>query len=245
MNKKHILAAVIAATLSTGMIASGVPLVFAGDDLPAGSKAPAKEQTADKGSDQKNQETKAAEKDLIKVSEDALLSMRDLHTARLAIFNGQPDRARTYVDAAMTRISAAVKDADKYALEIKAPPEEDIYIPYDASFMVMDTYEPTKENAKSIAKANEHLHKGEKKQAIEALKLGKVDVGISTGLIPVQLAKTHIEQAAKFLAESKYYEANLVLKAVDDAVVVQTFAIDETPKAKSESTEMAKEKAKD
>ena len=45
----------------------------------------------------------------------------------------------------------------------------------------------------------------------------------------MKYAKKHIDEAAKLMGEGKYYEANLALKAVEDAVVVETFALDSTP----------------
>lgn len=223
MIKKQLLATAIATTLSAGMIGYGTTTVFAAEDVPATAEAPAKDQTT-------NEQT---EKDFVKVSEDALMSMRDLHGARLAIFNGQPERARTFVDAAVARIGAAVQDAEKFALDTKAPKADDSYVPFDASLTVLNDFEPTAENEKHIAKANEHLHKGEQKDAIEALKLAEIDVAVTASMIPVKFAKEHIDQAAKLVGERKYYEANLALKAVDDEVVVQTFAIDAVPKVKA------------
>jgi hypothetical protein len=223
MIKKQLLTVAIAAALAAGMIASGPNLVFAAEDSPATTEAPTKDQV----------KNKAAEKDFVKVSDDALISMRDLHSARLAIFSGQPEQARTFVDAAVTRIEDAVQNADQYALDTKAPKAGDSYVPFNANLTVLSTFEPTAEKAKHIAKANEHLHKGNKKEAIEALKLADMDVAITTSLVPVKFAKDHIEQAAKLVGERKYYEANLALKAVDDAVIVETHAIDSVPKTKA------------
>jgi hypothetical protein len=230
MSKKQLLAAAVAAALSTGVVTSGMIPAFAADAAPKGTEAAAKAQA-------KNE---VAEKDFMKVSEDALMSMRNLNSARLAIFNGMPERAQTYVDAAVTRIGATVEDADKYALDTKAPKSEDSYVPFDASLTVLDTFEPSEKKAEHIAKANEHLHKGENKKALEALKLGEIDVAVATSLVPVKFAKEHIEDAAKLVREGKYYEANLALKAVDDSVVVETYAVDSVPKTKAKATEKEK-----
>ena len=234
MIKKQLLAIAMAATLSTGLIASGVTSVFAADNPPESAAASTKDQAA----------TKEANKEFVKVSEDALMSMRDLHSTRLAIFNGQPDKARTYVDAAVTRIAGAVEASDKYALDTKAPKADDSYVPFDASLTVVNAFEPTPEKTKQIAKANQHLHKGEKQKAIEALKLGEIDVAVTTSLVPVKFAKEHIDDAAKLVDQGKYYEANLALKAVDDAIVVETFAVDAVPKTKAKEEAKPVEKAK-
>jgi len=225
MIRKQLLAAAIAATLTTGMIVTVTSSAFAAEAQTAATKTSSKGQATNK----------AAESDFVKVSKDTLTSMRDMHGARLAIFNGQPEQARTYVDAAVTRIGAAVKDADKYALDIKAPKANDRYVPFDANLTVLNDYEPTAKKAKSIAKANDHLHNGKKKEAMEALKLADIDVAVTTRMVPVQFAKDHIDQAAKLVAEHKYYEANMALKAVDGAVVVETYAIDGVPKTKAQA----------
>jgi hypothetical protein len=244
--KKKLLAATLAAALSTGMIVSGMTPVYA-----AGTAAPATTEVTAKD--------KAAEKEFIKVSEETLKSMRNLNGARLAIFNGQPNRAKTYVDGAKTSIAAAVTDADKYALEVhpehvkkehQENMKKDRYVPFDAALTVANEFVPTKEKAAHIAKANEHLKNGEKKKAMEELKLGEIDVAVSASMVPVEFAKAHIDDAAKLIGEHKYYEANLALKAVDDAVVVETYAVDAVPapkpKAATESTpeKMMEEKKK-
>jgi hypothetical protein len=223
MIKQKILAAGVAVTLSTGMIATMTSSVLAGENTPTMTQVSAKDKATNE----------AAEKDFVKVSEDAQTSMRDVHGARLAIFNGQPEQALTYVDAAVSRIGAAVEDADKYALDTKAPKADDSYVPFDASLTVLNSFEPTAEKAKHIATANAHLHKGKKKEAIEALKLAEIDVAVTTSMLPVEFAKERIDQAAQLVADHKYYEANLALKAVDDAVVVETYAIDSVPKTKA------------
>lgn len=232
MLKKQFLAITVATILSTGMLAAGVSPIFAADTSAKAAETQAK---STEPMAKKHDVEETAQKDFIKVSEDALMSMRNVHGARLAIFNGLPERAQTYVDAAVTRIGATVKDADKYALDIKAPKADDRYIPFDASLTVMDTYKPSLEREKHIAKANEHLHKGEKKEAMEVLKLGAIDIAANTSLVPAKFAKEHIEEAAKLLSEGKYYEANLALKAVDDAIVVETYAMDAIPKPKAKS----------
>lgn len=222
MNKKSIMAAAVVAALSTGVVTSALHPVFAAD-----TQAKAAETQA---------EQKTAEQDLIKVSEDALATMRNVHGARLAIFNGSPDKAQTYADAAEARVAAAMKDVDQYALDVKKPVKDDEeFVPFNASLAVAETVVPDEAKMKTIAQANEHLHKGETKKAIEVLKLGEIDVALTTELVPLKLAKAHIDDASKLIGEGKYYEANLALKAVEDAVLIETYAIDEVPPLKGKS----------
>ena len=185
---------------------------------------------------------KVAEEELVKVSEDAMISLRDIHSARLAIFYGDPEQAQTYVDAAKTRMDVARAEASKYALDAKAPKASDWYVPYNATFTVMDTFKPTNDKAKNIAKANKYLRKGKQKEAMETLKLSKIDVAISTGLLPVKFAQENIVKASNLVRNGKFYEANLALKQVDDAVIIQTYGIDDVPKAKADDKSKQKSK---
>ena len=90
---------------STGMLATVTTPAFAADDQ---AKSAATQTQQD-----------SAEQDLIKVSEDALMTMRNIRGARLSIFNGSPDKAQVFADAAATRVAATLADADKYALDVK------------------------------------------------------------------------------------------------------------------------------
>ena len=226
MSNKNLVAMAIVAALSTGVGAAHMTPVLAADSQTKDAVTKSTETTAEKTADQ----------DFLKVSEDALLTMRNVHGARLAIFSGLPDKAKTYADAAVAEVEATIKDADKYAVDIKEPMRGDeMYVPFDASLTVSERFVPTEEKMKHIATANKHLHKGEKKEAMQALKRGEIDVAIAAKVVPVKLAQQHIAEAAKLIGEGKYYEANLALKAIEDAVVVDTFAIDTPPKAKAKA----------
>jgi hypothetical protein len=222
MIKKKLTTAALLAVISTGLAATTMTPVFA---------AEIQHKAAEKSTEQKK-----ADQDLIKVSDDALMTMRNVGGARLAIFNGVPDKAQVYADAAVTRATAALKDADKYALDIKASKNNDQkYLPFNAGLTVAETLKPSKEKLEHITKANMHLHKGETKQAIETLKVAGIDVALNTELLPIQSAKTRIEDAAKLIGEGKYYEANLALKAVEDSVITEVFNTDSIPKTKAKS----------
>ena len=223
MRKKTILAAAVVAAISAGMIGASMSQAFATDKQEA--------QTT-----QQSDEQKVADQDLIKVSEDATLTMQNVRGARLAIFNGVPAKAQVYADAAASRVVAALQDVDKYALDIKQPAQEgEEYVPMNASLGVVEGFVPDESKMKHIAKANEHLHKGETKKAVEVLKLGAIDVALSTELVPLKSAKSHIDEAVRLIGDGKYYEANLALKALEDAVVIETFAVDAIPKTKAGS----------
>jgi NhaP-type Na+/H+ or K+/H+ antiporter len=219
MNRKTLLSAALVTVISTGLVATAMAPAFA-----AAEQAKAAEKTSEQA---------AAEQDYIKVSEDALMAVRNVGGARLSIFDGSPDRAQVYADAAVTRVKAAIKDADKYALDIKMPKKDsEQYVPFNAGLSVSELLEPSKVKKENIAKANQHLHKGETRKAVEALKVGGIDVALTTELLPVQAAKVNIEDAARLIGDGKYYEANLDLKAVEDSVITEIYNTDSVPKVK-------------
>jgi hypothetical protein len=215
MNRKTLFTLAVLFISSAGLLSTGLSL--ASTDASSGK-------------------AKASEQGVIKTSDNAAITMRNVHGARLAIFDGSPDKALTYVDAAVTRVEAAKKDADNLAIK----PEDktraaDEYVPFDAILTVAEGFVPTKKKLEHINKANQHFKRGEKKEALETLKLGDVDVSVTTQLVPVQFAEARIKGAEKLMNEGKYYEANLQLKAVEDSVLIETLAVDGTPKDKGKS----------
>ncbi len=165
---------------------------------------------------------KQASQDFIKVSDDALMTMRNVDGARLAIFEGSPDQAQVYTDAAVTRATAALKDADKYAMDIKASKEDgQKYVPFNADMTVAETLEPTQGKPVHTTKANNRLQKSDSQQAMETLKVDGVNVAFTTEFLPIQSARARIKVASELIGEGKYYEANLALKAVEDSVVTE------------------------
>jgi hypothetical protein len=233
MNKKQILTTAVVTALSTGIAFFSINSVLAaaspGASPAAASITSIKPTEANPAAAKPKTATTAAKRELLKVSENAMHTMRNVHNARLAIFDGQPEQAQTFVDAAVVRIGATLKDAEKYAVDVKEPMDDDAYVPYDTSLTVLDTFKPNKEDVKHIATANEYLHQGKKQQAMEALGLVDVRFATTIRLVPVKLAKQHIDAAEKLVSEHKYYEANLALKALEDAVIIETFSIDKTP----------------
>ncbi|WP_394690585.1 YfdX family protein [Hoeflea sp.] len=169
-------------------------------------------------------------KQLMKTVDEAYKGLREIRAARLAIFNGSPDAATKLVDAAKSDMQVA-KDSmkDFQIAEITPSLKDDAYIPFDASMSLAEGFVPTADKQPTLQKANEHIAKGEHKQAAEVLKLAKIDVTFTGAFIPAVSSLQHVDDAAKLLSEKKYYEANLALKAVEDSVVLKSFGLDEVP----------------
>lgn len=226
MSSKTLTTAAIAAAIATALGTAVVPPTLAAEaHTKASQETPAQKQT---------------DQTLFKVSDDARMTMRNVDGARLAIFDGDPGQAQVYADAAVTRVKATLKEADKYELDVqkkktgaRAIANGEKFVPFDAGFTMAELLKPTKDDLKHISKANDFLHKGETGKALEDLKAGGIDVALTTDLVPVQSAEARIEDASKLIAKGKYYDANLELKAVEDSVITQMYDTNALPHQKA------------
>lgn len=193
---------------------------------------------------------RAAESDFIKTSDDVNNVLQDIRATRVAIFNGLPDDAKKFAGEAKNDIAAGVKTADEYVVDTKKLADKqanssdqkdaiktgDLYVPFDADMALAENFVATPEKLKHVAKANEHLNKGDKHKAAQVLKDASIDVMFSAALLPVNYAQGKIDDAQKLIDQGKYYEANLALRDVENSVVYDSFGIDEVPQqAKSKS----------
>jgi len=186
------------------------------------------------GSSDSDAMKKATNDEVIKVSQEVFDTVRNVRSARLAIFNGFPKDAEKFIAVAKSDIMAAVENADEYAIDSKvAANEDDLYVPFDSDIALADSFVPTPKKAEQIKSANSHLKKGNRKEAIEVLKLASIDIVFTAALLPVNLAQAHIDDAASLIGQGKFYEANLALKAVEDLIVVDSYGVDAVPAPKA------------
>ncbi|WP_339763240.1 YfdX family protein [uncultured Hoeflea sp.] len=223
--KSRILTTAMAALLATA------PIIGATYARAADTTKAATEQTAAKETKAVDAQLNASEdKAIIKTMNEAYKALREIHAARLAIFNGTPEAATNFVNLAQADLQTASEKMKDYEVDKITPTlTDDAYIPFDTSMALSEGFMPTPEKQATLAKANEHLAKGDHKKAVDVLKLANIDVTISGAFIPVKASLSHVADASKLITEKKYYESNLALKAVEDSIVMQSFGIDEVP----------------
>ena len=179
----------------------------------------------------------------MKLSQEGFDTMRDIHAARLAIFNGKPKMATDMLSKASTDLGAALKDSVAYFARgdsgfkpMTASTDvnhqaETRWIPIDGRMAIGEDFVVTPEKTTKIKKANEHLMKGDHAKAIEELKLGDIEVSFTRVMMPLDITVKHVNTAAQLAKDGKFYEANLALKAAEEGIVTDTIALVETPKA--------------
>ena len=194
------------------------------------------------------------EKDFGKLSADGLKAFRDLRIARLAIFDGQPDQAKKYVDEARTAIAKAKSDDTVFTKdEASLKPPADMsqkssslqagtqgtppsttptaWLPIDGGLTLGEDFVATPAKAASVAKANEQLKKGDHKQALETLKLSDINVSFVMEVAPLDKTVSGIDNAAQLIDSGKYYEGNQALKGVEDGIRFNVVEANSTSKA--------------
>ena len=190
----------IMATMVTAILASST--VWAADNAPVA----AQQQTQQV---QQTQKTAAAER----ISEQGLYAMRDVQVARLALFHGDPEKAKELTNEASALLSDDSTEWAKFAKPGKKTNVND------------DQYVATPEKEAAIKIANEKMAKGDKKGAMEELRLAGVGVMENQYLMPLKQTRNALADAQKLLDKKQYYEANLALKGAEDGIIVDSEAL--------------------
>ncbi|HRW48466.1 MAG TPA: YfdX family protein [Caldilinea sp.] len=167
-------------------------------------------------------EHNANERAFIRLSDDGAKAARTISLARVAIFDGQPQEAHKLLDQAKTALAAAAKDANKLAIKTVQHSDMGPMIPIDARLTMGEAYVLTPEKKAEIDKVNEHLKKGETKKALEVLRPLDVQLTLTAVFMPLDPTAKAVDHAEKLLTDSKYYEANLMLKKAEDSWVVDS-----------------------
>lgn len=215
-----------------------------------------------------NPQMKKAETEVDRLSADGIAAYRDVHLARLAIYDAKPDQARMFVSHAQSSLDKAKGDetaftkaeadlkppagmdtaatmgadgrkaADPEAAGKPAPSHAAVkWLPVDAQLVLADDFVArNKDQQKAVDEANQHLKAGDRKGAMDRLKLAGVDVDFTLAVVPLDKTTQDVDQAAKLIQDGKYYEANSALKAAEDGIrydVIDTTAV---PKATAAAT---------
>ena len=203
----------------------------------------------------------AADKDVGKLSKDGAQAFRDLHLARIAIFDADPTLAKTLIGKAQASLAKAktdesvytkaeadlrspnkhaamakdaeakasdaktadikttdIKTTDAKSSETKASTQPTAWLPVDGQLTLGEDFVATPTKAAAVATANKSLEKGDRKSAIDQLKLAGVDMNFVLAVVPLNQTTTEVDQAASLIGQGKYYEGNALLKKVEDGV---------------------------
>ena len=170
--------------------------------------------------------------DMGKLSNQGSKAFSDIELARLAIFNGHPVEASRLVSEAQRSLKTAQTDDTaflKAESDMKPPPSR-VYqssapkdtkavswLPVGADVTVSDDF-TTPAKTTAVTSANAHLKKGQTNAAMKELKLANVGVSYTMEVVPLKQTTVDVDKAAGLMKLDKFYQADQVLKQVQDSV---------------------------
>jgi hypothetical protein len=176
----------------------------------------------------------AADKDFGKVSSDASNGFQDIMLTRIAIFNGRTADAKDFVEKADRDFVKAKADDTvflKAESEMKPPaaagakaPADDkaaakapiAWVPVEASVTINEDYTESPDKKAAVADANKSLKTGDRKGALEKLKLADMSVDLALAVVPLEETISSVHKASGLIGDGKYYEASQVLRLAQD-----------------------------
>ncbi|GJD63232.1 YfdX family protein [Methylobacterium frigidaeris] len=211
-----------------------------------GGAAYATEQATKPVATQESAAQRAVDQDVGKLSKDGAQAFRDMHLARIAIFDADPAQAKALIGKAQAALAKAKTDnavftkaeaelktpADLTAAQAKTDKTADAkstdgkpvskdkvaWVPVDAQMTLGEDFVATPQKASAVTEANKSLANGDQKGAIEKLRLAHVDVNFVMAVLPLDKITADVNQAASLIGQGKYYEANAVLKTAEDGM---------------------------
>lgn len=203
-------------------------------------------------------EVNKEEKILENISKEGQTAMREIRWGRVAIFDGDIKQAKDLLDKSKKTLTEVQKQAPELVVTVKSEEKVDgktvsnqkmtktkDLVPIDAGLVLSEDFVPTPEKSEKIKQANEHLKQHNTKKAIEVLREADIDISISRVLMPVNDTLNHVDKAIGLLAQNKFYEANLALKAAEDGLIVDSVLLHEPlPASAKESAKANKENPK-
>jgi hypothetical protein len=106
------------------------------------------------------------------------------------------------------------------------------WLPIDGEITINEDYTTNPAKTAAVADANKSLKSGDRKSAMEKLKLADMKVDVTLAVIPLEQTIKYTHQAAGLINDNKYYEASQVLRQAQDNLRFDIANIPETPSSK-------------
>jgi hypothetical protein len=103
------------------------------------------------------------------------------------------------------------------------------WLPIDGAITINEDYTANPAKTAAVADANKSLKSGDRKSAMEKLKLADMKVDVTLAVIPLEQTIKYTHQAAGLINDNKYYEASQVLRQAQDNLRFDIANITDTP----------------
>lgn len=138
---------------------------------------------------------------------------------------------------AMGNNTKAQGGADKPATKDSADMTKPVaWLPVAGDVLVNEDFKMHPEKAAALKAADQSLKKGDKKGALDNLKLANVDVDYVVAVVPLETTLADIHQAAQDIDAGKYYEGSQSLRMIQASLHYDVLDVATAPKAGSAPT---------
>ncbi len=179
-------------------------------------------------------ERKAVDQDFGQLSTDGADAFDDIHSARLALFEGRTGEATKLVADAKASLDRAKNDNVvfmKAESELQGPDRSSVpqdkkqdeahrtaWIPIDAQIVVGEAYQPSSDKDAAIVMARKNLRHGDSEKALETLRMAAVDVDYTMTVAPVTRSVADVDMASDLMNSHDYYGAMQALRKAEEGV---------------------------
>lgn len=161
------------------------------------------------------------------IAEQGLYGMYDIRLAREALLQGEVAGASKFIDEAARLLTDQSTDwarFTRYGSRRFLTYERYVAINWLLTISDDDAAKPCQLAA--IGKVYQSLQRGHTQRALMALHLANIRVVHTTFLLPLQATQQAVSDAQKLLNDQRYDEANMVLKSVEDSLVIDSVTLD-------------------
>jgi hypothetical protein len=102
-------------------------------------------------------------------------------------------------------------------------------LPVDVSITIDEDFTDSPEKKAALADANKSLSSGDRKGAVDKLKLSGVDIDVVVLAVPLNDTIAKVQQVANMINDGKYYEAGQLIKQVQDGARTDVMDFDGMP----------------
>lgn len=122
-------------------------------------------------------------------------------------------------DTAFVKAESDMKPPPSQVYQSTAPKDTKAvsWLPVGADVTVSDDF-TTPSKTTAVTSANAHLKKGQTNAAMKVLKLANVGVSYTMEVVPLNQTTVDVDKAAGLMNLDKFYQADQVLKQVQDSV---------------------------
>ena len=131
-----------------------------------------------------------------------------------------------------TQSAANASESGSNAEDMKKPIK---WLPVDGEITINDNFTANPTKAAAVADANKSLAKGDRKGALDKLKLADVDLDIVLAVVPVNQTVKDVHQASQMVNDGKFYEASQLLRKVQDSARFDVADVVGVPKGSQSS----------